>query len=233
MLEQDFIAIRPADDEAAVGQCGHRRDVLGAGYGVVDAELATHGIPGRVVTLAIDAPAARILVAVGAPDHDVAAVVQRRHVLLVLTVGGVGVGAELGAVHRAVGVEALTVDAGAAAILIVGTPHHHIATIGERGCLRAVLGVGLEAGAGVHFEHIAAADTGTREVLAPDLGPSVVGLIVVCIPQRHEAATLQGSQCGLRLVVVGVGRRRVVDDEFGAGGGAGVVEGTADHVVAG
>jgi hypothetical protein len=117
------VIVVPADHEAAARQRGDRRLVLAADHAPVDEELATELVTARIEALGIDAVAAAVVAAVIGPHHDEAAVGKHRHVGVGLVGIGGGVDPELAAERGAGGIEALGIDATAAAVLAFGAPH--------------------------------------------------------------------------------------------------------------
>ena len=107
----------PGDDEAAAVERRHRGSYLIAGRESVDLELGIHRATGGVVTLAMDAVVAAILI-VRLPGDDEAAAVETRHRGIHLIAGGIGIDQELASQRAAAGVVTLAVYADAAAVLI-------------------------------------------------------------------------------------------------------------------
>src|SRR5262249_45158310 len=79
----------------------------------------------EVVPLGVDAPAAAVLAVAGPSNHEVAQAVHR-HGRIGLVARGGGVDLERAALHGAAAVEALGVDAPAAAVLALAGPGDHV-----------------------------------------------------------------------------------------------------------
>ena len=211
LLQEDVVGVGrgtvlvgPAHHPAAVGQPGDRRFELRAAGAGVDAELRAHRAAIGGVTLAIHTRAAQIL-PVGAPHHDVAAVLERGDVRLVLVAAGVGIGAEGRPERIARSVETLTEHAVALTIGCAGVgPRHHEAAVGQPGDrgLRLVLEGRTQRRVGTRLGTQFAACR--VEALEEDVGIlGVRGAIAVVIPGNDEAAV--GGRGGIGLVLVAAG----------------------------
>ena len=124
----------------------------------------------------------------------------------------IGVDQERRAVDRAVGVEALTVDAVATAVLAVVGPHRDEAAAGQADDVRLALRdrtftprVGLGLASLGHAGGVVA-----LEIDVAVLGEA--GVVIVGAPRHDEAAVGGGRDVGLELAVVG----RAVHKEFAA-----------------
>ena len=195
-----LVVAAPGDDEAAVGQQGHRGLVLVADRGGVDDEGVAEGAGGGVVQPAEDAQAGAVVAAGVLPDDDEVAVGIGRHVGQLLRAG-------LGtASHHADAcfcrdegagvVVALEVDVEAAAARLAGRPHHREPT-GIAGHGIVVLGAGA---GGVHQElpaHGQAIGVVALAVDAPAAG--VVGAV---LPGDDPAPAARAGEPGDMGVVL-------------------------------
>jgi len=189
--------------------------ILAADGVLVDAEVAAHRSAAGVVALTHHCIATAIQSAVVAPDDDVTTVGQHRDVRFILVAAGVaGVDQDFATELGAGAVEALQVDPGAAAILVLGAPGDDERAIRARGDARLVLparGGGVDAELGA---------VGAAVVVVPLRVDAVAAAVLgVGVPGDDEAAGV-GGDAGLRLVV----GDEAVDTELGARGLAGGIE---------
>ena len=209
----------PDHHVVVAAEVGERRLVLDrlAGRGLVGLDLAAQGrAVGRVlahVHVVEAARAAHVVVVVVPRDHE-PAVGEPDHVRLVLAAGRGDVDAELAARLRAVGVEALSEHARAAAVLAVRAPDDHEAAAGEHRHVRLVLRPRRE-----RVDQDRTAQRRSCRVVA--LRVNAIGAAVSTVlvrPDHHMAAV--GPRRHVRLVLGA--RGRAVDAQLAAHRHAGI-----------
>ncbi|EXI75075.1 MAG: hypothetical protein AW07_01309 [Candidatus Accumulibacter sp. SK-11] len=217
------VVVVEADHEAPGGQPDDSGLVLAASGVFVDPELATIGRAVGVQALREHRAAATVLAAVVIPDDDEVAVRQHRHPGLVLAADRRGVDQEFRADRSAGRVEALAVDAPAAAVLAVSRlPDDDVTAVGAGGDVLSVLRIGIGA-----MDLGFATDLGARVVEALAVDAVAVSVLIPGSPGGDEAAIVGGDlDAGLFVVRVGI------DREFAALGDATGVVALAEHAVA-
>jgi len=125
----------------------------------------------------------------------------------------------------------LAVDAATAAILPVGAPDDDETPVRQRRDGRFSLVAPFKTGACIDVEHVAIPVSGAIETLAPDLVSIAVGFVQIAKPDGNKATVGQRRQLRLRLPVMDVSRRGIVDDELSADRRAAVVELSPNHVI--
>ena len=203
----------PRHREAAICAGRDCRLVLVAAGGGVDEELAALGGAVSGITLGIHPGTAAVLI-VGAPHHHETAAGEADHLRFVLVVGDGGVDPEF-ATHRVVvRVIALAVHTiGVGGVLVIGAPHHDVATIGQYGDRRCFLRAG---GGGV--DHLLQPERYRAVDLGGDVDLHRARLRGAAIPVAHANRDRAGGD----RVGDGVGVGEVFDDpldRFGRGVG--------------
>ena len=196
-------------DELAPRQRSQARVELGARDRGVEGELVSQQRAVGRVALGqhIVGVARRRVRVVAAEGDDEAAVRQAHHRRLVLAGEDAGIDAELAPHGHAIGAVDLRVHALARTVLAARTPHHHEATVGERGDLGFVL-VALRVS--VHLELGAERRALGVVALAIEAVATAV-LRAIRAPHHHVAADVGALQTGhhrrdliIRLVGVGL-----------------------------
>src|SRR5262249_42351786 len=140
----------PGDDERPAVVHAHARELLIAGGGAVDEELAAQCVPTGAEPLTVHVPVPSRAVAAGPDDDKVAVAVDPEHGVRLVACGG-AVDEELVTQGIAVGVEATSVDIPAVAVLSVARPGDDEAAISGHGHHRGGL---IAGGGGVDEEFI-------------------------------------------------------------------------------
>ena len=212
----------PGDNEPAVRRHGHSGIPLIIRGRRIDVEFPALLDPGSVITLAVNAVGAVLIVAV--PDDDETPVGGHARVGPLLGIRCVGVDEELASLGRTGGIEALGIDAGISptVILLPTRPRDHEPPIRGHGdggtvlvlpgrCVDEKLGALLDA-AGVISLGIDAIVTRLRRVI-----------LALAFPGDHESPVGPHDHVGISLIVVCIG----IGPEFASLGCTGSVEALA------